>query len=345
MLIDSAFSVFFFFVNPLQFAAPFKKQIDNVLLVSCRVVALRPLKMATTGSEPSSVGNPANVILNNLRLRLSALEAQIRRAQVTRRRTVNDEQPSSSPASVKGTSTETSSSGSLDLDARIADLQHFLESKPSLSAPSLECAKKVAFIVTERKTWLQTGNPAGVDLDATMDPLAPSPLSIPGQSNRTRAGVLPSAHGSSTSTSDLALLLHYARDEYIRDLSTLRTYALSRSSSESIAQWKSSWPTVLADMHSVLSAFATGQTVTSGGHGVTAVLQLLEHDVSFQANGETKTLDDLACLMSENVRRCAQLDDRWRRLADDFERTVTWANRALCEVDMSLDVAEQTTTD
>lgn len=290
--------------------------------------------MITRDTTRRQVGNPAELVLNNLRLRLSALEASTTRARLAGNRneeTVTDD--------------SVGASASLQLETRLAKIQQMLESKPSLAGPAMECAKKLRFITRERKTWLQTGNPAGVELDAALDADAPSLSSADKLSSNPAAGHKATTATNAASNDLVSLLLHYTRDEYLRDLATLRVFALSRDGSDLCTEWKTITPNILSSFPS--SNFLLAPTSVTTGNDATNtnsggdVYRLLEHDVTFQVDGETKTLDDLAALLSENKTRLAHLEERWSRLHRTFEDGVEWLNRSLCELDMSLEISEQ----
>lgn len=306
---------------------------ELLLLVIIKIVNQSEKHMAQTG-------NPAEVVLNNLRLRLAALEAQSLRAATQGRSdgtggivvSTNGEVPP-----------ERQRFPPLNLESRLGSIQQQLLAKPSLSGPATECVKKLTFITKERKAWIQTGNPAGVDLDAMLD--ADSPSSSNKLGNNSHSQQQPNKHN------DLAMLLHYARDEYLRDLSALRAYALSREGSDQLTQWRMLLPEVLSHINILSSSLAAkkevhapapsaGTSTANGGAATYSICDILEHDATFQANGQTKTLDDLAELLHSNAARVARLEARWQNLHGAFEGTVEWVNRALCEIDLSLEVAE-----
>ncbi|CUG93564.1 Hypothetical protein, putative [Bodo saltans] len=311
---------------------------ELLLLVIIKIVNQSEKHMAQTG-------NPAEVVLNNLRLRLAALEAQSLRAA-----THLGDRSDGTGGIVVSTNGEVPPERQrfppLNLESRLGSIQQQLTAKPSLSGPATECVKKLTFITKERKAWIQTGNPAGVDLDAMLD--ADSPSSSNKLGNNSHSQQQPNKHN------DLAMLLHYARDEYLRDLSALRAYALSREGSDQLTQWRMLLPEVLSHITILSSSLAAkkvhapapsaGTSLASTAHGGAAttysICDILEHDATFQANGQTKTLDDLAELLHSNAERVARLEARWQNLHGAFEGTVEWVNRALCEIDLSLEVAE-----
>jgi hypothetical protein len=284
-----------------------------------------------------TLGSPAELVLNNLRLRLAALEEQMKRVVSQFGDSGETTDGKSNDADV-----DPAPFPQLKLEARLGSIQELLNAKPTLAGPATDCSRKLAFITKERKTWIQKGNPVGVDLDAVLDPESPS-------SSLSKQQGHPKHHSSSN---DLAMLLHYARDEYLRDLSTLRAFALSRDGAEQMTQWRRHLPDVVSHIRtlsstslaaappspsSALSSPSQGGERTSVGPSVCDILQ---HDVTFQVNGETKNLDDLAELLHSNAQRVARLEARWKNLHQAFQSTVTWANRSLCAADMSLEAAE-----